>query len=120
MSVVISSEGHCLNSSQVHLLGSSTSPTIEKSHSPSGVWGVGPAERTGKPSTRYWPGGRLASCSVCLRRPRNPREINPSLTLLPPDLWASLDRNPFCIRWHVRSNQVCVPGAVGACKSYDL
>src|SRR5829696_8508837 len=80
MSVVISSEGSPLNSSQVHLLGSSTSPKTEKSHSSKGVRGVGPAERTGKPSTRYCPGGRWASCSGCLRRPRKPREKNPSLT----------------------------------------
>src|SRR5919199_5427395 len=59
MSLVISSEGSCLNSSHVHLLGSSISPTMEKSHSSRGVWGVGPAERTGKPSSRYWPGGSL-------------------------------------------------------------
>src|SRR5919202_843243 len=76
MSVVISSEGNCLNSSHVQRLGSSSSPTIEKSHSSSGVWGVGPAERTGKPSTRYWPGGS-AACSL-LRQPPKPRDINPS------------------------------------------
>src|SRR5215213_10873038 len=79
MSVVISSEGSCLNSSHVHLLGSSTSPTSEKSHSSKGVRGVGPAESTGKPSTRYCPGGRWVFCSGCLRRPRNPQEKNPSL-----------------------------------------
>ena len=32
-------------------------PTIENVHSSSGVCGVGPAERTGKSSVRYWPGG---------------------------------------------------------------
>src|SRR5919199_3097647 len=79
MSLVISSEGSCLNSSHVHLLGSSISPTMEKSHSSRGVWGVGPAERTGKPSSRYWPGGSLSSC--LLRRPKKPREKNPSLML---------------------------------------
>src|SRR5215213_8568402 len=79
ISLVISSEGSCVNSSQVQRLGSSTSPTIEKSHSSSGVWGVGPAERTGKPSSRYWPGGSLSSC--LLRRPKKPREKNPSLML---------------------------------------
>src|SRR5919107_3636496 len=77
ISLVISSEGSCLNSSHVHLLGSSISPTTEKSHSSSGLRGVGPAERTGKPSSRYWPGGRLSSPPVCLRRPRKPREKNP-------------------------------------------
>src|SRR5687767_2295372 len=84
MSFVISSEGSCLNSSQVHLLGSSISPTMEKSHSSRGVWGVGPAERTGKPSSRYWPGGRWSSPPVCLRRPRKPREKNPSAITFPP------------------------------------
>src|SRR5215210_2508218 len=77
MSVVISSEGSARNFSHVHLLGSSTSPTIEKSHSSCGVSGVGPAESTGKPSSRYWPGGSPSSC--LLRRPKKPREKNPSL-----------------------------------------
>src|SRR5919109_4756082 len=77
MSLVISSEGSRLNSSHVHLLGSSTSPTTEKSHSSRGVRGVGPAERTGKPSSRYWPGGSCVSCP--LRRPPKPRDINPAL-----------------------------------------
>src|SRR3712207_1274877 len=77
MSLVASSEGSSLNSSQVHLLGSSISPTTEKSHSSKGVRGVGPAERTGKPVSRYWPGGSLSS-SWLLRRPKNPREKNPS------------------------------------------
>src|SRR5215218_2304016 len=82
MSVVISSEGSARNSSHVHRLGSSISPVIVKSHSSKGVRGVGPAERTGNPSTRYWPGGRRESSSVRLRRPRKPREKNPSL--IPP------------------------------------
>src|ERR671914_22121 len=76
MSVVICSEGSALNSSQLHFLGSSTSPTMEKSHSSRGVRGVGPAERTGKPSSRYCPGGSLSSC--LLRRPKKPLEKNPS------------------------------------------
>src|SRR5215213_11428801 len=78
MSFVISSEGSPLNSSQVHLLGSSISPTMEKSHSSRGVRGVGPAESTGKPSSRYCPGGSWVSCSVRLRRPKKPLEKNPS------------------------------------------
>src|ERR671913_1830415 len=80
MSVVCSSEGSCLNSSQVHLLGSSTSPTTEKSHSSRDVCGVGPAERSGKPSSKYWPGGNVVSWR--LRRPKKPREKNPSPMLL--------------------------------------
>src|SRR5688500_17545371 len=84
MSLVISSERSPLNSSHVHLLGSSTSPTTEKSHSSRGVRGVGPAERTGKPSTRYWPGGTRSSPSARLRLPRKPREMNPPPTNVPP------------------------------------
>src|SRR3954453_4203054 len=76
MSVVISSLGSARNSSNVQRLGSSTWPTIEKSHSSRGVRGVGPAERTGKPSTRYWPGGSFVS--LLLWRPLKPREKNPS------------------------------------------
>src|SRR5215210_943730 len=79
MSLVISSVGSCLNSSHVHRLGSSTSPTMEKSQFFRGVRGVGPAERTGNPSTRYCPGGRPVSPFICLRRPRKPRETNASL-----------------------------------------
>src|SRR5215218_5325157 len=82
MSFVISSEGSCLNSSQVHLLGSSISPTMEKSHSSSGVRGVGPAESARKPSTRYCPGG--SAVSWLLRRPLKPLEKNPSVITFPP------------------------------------
>src|SRR5215211_6269367 len=84
MSLVTSSEGKARNSSHDHVLGPSTSPSIVKSHSSRGVRGVGPAERTGKPSTRYWPGGILTSPSARLRRPRKPREMNPPLTNVPP------------------------------------
>src|ERR687894_3240661 len=77
MSFVIFSEGSWLNSSQVHLLGSSISPTMEKSPSSRGVRGVGPAESTGKPSSRYCPGG--SAVSWLLRRPLKPLEKNPSL-----------------------------------------
>src|ERR671921_1857985 len=82
MSFVISSEGSCLNSSHVHLFGSSISPTMEKSHSSRGVRGVGPAERTGKPSSRYCPGGSVVSW--LLRRPLKPLEKNPSVITFPP------------------------------------
>jgi WhiB family redox-sensing transcriptional regulator len=45
-------------------------------HSASGVRGVGPAERTGKPSVTYCPGGtRSAAPSGTVRRRRNPRKI---------------------------------------------
>src|SRR5687768_10374331 len=84
MCLVVSSEGKARNSSHDHVLVLSTSPSIVKSHSSRGVRGVGPAERTGKPSTRYWPGGTRTSPSACLRRPRKPREMNPPLTNVPP------------------------------------
>src|ERR671932_2477287 len=93
MSVLISSLGSVRNSSHVHRLGSSTSPTIEKSHWSRRVRGVGPAERTGKPSTRYWPGGSCVPCSVGRRRPLKPREMNPSLiAVLPPCLLQTQQR----------------------------
>src|SRR5215208_4140665 len=82
MSFVISSEGSWLNSSQVHLLGSSISPPMEKSHSSIGVRGVGPAESTGKTSSRYCPGG--SAVSWVLRRPKKPLEKNPSVITFPP------------------------------------
>src|SRR5215813_2825070 len=47
------------------------------------VCGVGPAESTGKPRSRYCPGGSLPLVSLCWRRPRNPREKNPSLIVSP-------------------------------------
>src|SRR5712691_10934291 len=63
MSTVTVSLGRARKSSQVQVFRSSPS-TIANVHSSSGVWGVGPAERTGKSSVTYWPGGtRLASAS---------------------------------------------------------
>ena len=44
-----------------------------KLHSSSGVCGVGPAERTGKSSVRYWPGGMRPPSSSASRRPWKPR-----------------------------------------------
>src|SRR4026209_2177989 len=69
MSVVIVSEGRATNSSHGHDTGSSTAPRIVKLHSSNGVWGVGPAERTGKSPVTYCPGGtREGSASGCRRR----------------------------------------------------
>src|SRR5712692_8825093 len=59
---------------------------MEKSQAESCVCGVGPAESTGKPRSRYCPGGSLPLVSLCWRRPRNPREKNPSLIVSPPVL----------------------------------
>src|SRR3712207_1116152 len=109
MSLVISSEGSCLNSSHVHLLGSSISPTMEKSHSPRGVRGVGPAERTGKPSSKYWPGGSVVSW--LLRRPKKPLEKNPSVIA-----FTSLIAYPYTCPceipsiWRVSSSPLPSPG----------
>src|SRR5438093_2553884 len=73
MSFVIVSLGSARNSSQVQRAGCAP-PSIRKSHSSSGVCGVGPAERTGKSSSTYWPGGTRPSGPSLRRRPLNPRE----------------------------------------------
>src|SRR5258708_26593353 len=59
---------------------------MAKSQTESCVCGVGPAESTGKPRSRYCPGGSLPLVSLCWRRPRNPREKNPSLIVSSPAL----------------------------------
>jgi phosphosulfolactate synthase len=68
MSTVIVSLGRSTNSSQLQL----RSP-ISNLHSSSGTRGVGPADNTGKPGVRYWPGGSAASAGDSARRRRNPR-----------------------------------------------
>ena len=73
--VVTCSFGSARNSSHDHDTGLSTRPVMEKVHSSSGVYGVGPAERTGKSSTRYWPGGMRVGSTSLRRRPKKPREI---------------------------------------------
>src|SRR6058998_2965411 len=75
MSTVIVSLGKARNSSQVQRCSSSTSPTIVKSHSSSGVCGVGPAESTGKSSVTYWPGGTRSRGASSRLRPLNPLEM---------------------------------------------
>src|SRR5438045_7005165 len=75
MSTVIVSEGSARNSSQAQRRASSTSPVISKVHSPRGVCGVGPAERTGKLLTVYWPGGRRSPYSASRLLPKKPRVI---------------------------------------------
>src|SRR5258706_10740308 len=67
---------------------------MEKSQAESGVCGVGPAESTGKPRSRYCPGGSLPLVSLCWRRPRNPRAMNPSLIVSPP---APLSLCSYCV-----------------------
>src|SRR5437762_377343 len=75
MSTVKVSAGSSMNSAQLHEIGSSTSPVIEKLHWSSGVCGVGPADSTGKSVVRYWPGGIRLGSATGRRRPVNPREI---------------------------------------------
>src|ERR671933_2829724 len=72
MSRVTVSLGRARNCFHVQLTGSEP-PRIENVHSSSGVCGVGPAERTGKSSVRYCPGGTRSE-GPSRRRPLNPRE----------------------------------------------
>src|SRR5258707_13833001 len=87
MSTVGVSCGKASSSCQVQRFGSFTFPSIEKSHRSRGVCGVGPAESTGKPRSRYCPGGSRPATSPWWRRPRKAREMNPSLMFSPPDLF---------------------------------
>ena len=50
---------------------SPVSLAMVNSQSSRSMLGVGPADRTGKSSTRYWPGG---SSTLGRRRPLNPRD----------------------------------------------
>src|SRR6266852_1638210 len=90
MSTVGVSWGSASSSCQVQRFGSFTFPTIEKSHRSRGVCGVGPADSTGNPRSRYCPGGSLPLWSLVFRRPRNPPEKNPSLMSSPPVLLSLL------------------------------
>jgi hypothetical protein len=53
MSTVTSSAGSAVYSSHVPERASPAAPWIEDAHSSSGVRGVGPADRTGKPRSWY-------------------------------------------------------------------
>src|ERR1700730_4228069 len=75
MSTVPASVGSARNSSQLQRWGLSTSPVMEKSHCSRRVWGVGPAESTGKSSVTYWPGGTREGSATGRRRPVKPRLI---------------------------------------------
>src|SRR5918999_2417803 len=85
MSRVTASLGRARNSSHVQRRGSSPSPTIEKSHWSRGVWGVGPAERTGKSGVTYWPGGTRSLGTSSRRRPLKPRDMIGDIS--PPYRW---------------------------------
>jgi hypothetical protein len=56
MSTVTVSLGSAWNSCHVHEAGE-LPPSIVNVQLPSGVCGVGPADRTGKSCVTYWPGG---------------------------------------------------------------
>src|SRR5260221_11057416 len=57
MSTVTSSAGRAMSSCHDHASGLSTCPLTVKRHLSSGMFGVGPADRTGEPRGPYWPGG---------------------------------------------------------------
>src|SRR5262245_4261312 len=84
MSARTGSRGSARNSSQDQRRGAATAPRTVKSQAPSGVRGVGPAERTGKSGVTYCPGGTRPGGAPSRRRPTKPRETKDGLILLPP------------------------------------
>ena len=73
MSRVILVCGKAMNSSQVQRF-TGRGPTFSvNDQSAVDSRGVGPAERTGKPSVRDWPGGMRSASSDAGRRPVKPR-----------------------------------------------
>src|SRR4029077_13077359 len=72
ISVVMASVGSSRNSFQFHCRMAFFPSSIVNSHCSSGTGAVGPAERTGKSSVRYCPGGSLTSAAP--RRPTKPRD----------------------------------------------
>src|SRR5690242_20655509 len=74
MSTVKVSAGSARISSQVHETVRSTAPSTVNDHWSTGTRGVGPALRTGKSATTYWPGGTRAGSTSRRGRPRKPRE----------------------------------------------
>src|SRR3954451_11852779 len=70
------SNGSASTSSRLQVVGRWTMPSIVSVQSAASMRGVGPAVKTGKSRSRYWPGGiRAASSSGVRRRPVKPREI---------------------------------------------
>src|SRR5678815_5713576 len=76
--------GSLRKSCQVHETFSLTRPSMLNVHLSRGVWGVGPAERTGKSFVRYWPGGMRSFFSPPRRLPTKPRETNRSSDIVAP------------------------------------
>src|SRR5215210_8948253 len=69
------SSGSFRNSWTFHSRGLATKPSTRSDHSSAPMLGVGPAVRTGKPDSAYWPGGRRSARSAGVRRrPAKPRE----------------------------------------------
>src|SRR6516225_9398767 len=77
-STVMFSVGRARNDFQFHRRKTFLPSSIVNSHFSSAMWGVGPAERTGKSVVRYWPGGNFTSATV--RLPKKPREMVPIRT----------------------------------------
>src|SRR5215204_2183391 len=72
MSTVTRVWGSAWNFSQVHLPASDLPSCRARVHLSSGVRGVGPALRTGKPSVTYWPGGIRSAATLARGRPVKP------------------------------------------------
>src|SRR4051812_47217937 len=72
MSLTTSSWGRCVSSDHVQVFRVPPSAVIENVQVDRSAGGVGPADRTGNPRSRYWPGGMRGSVS---RLPRKPREM---------------------------------------------
>src|SRR5690606_5958402 len=84
MSTVGVSAGRAVSSSQVHRWACPSSVSMTNSHRSGGTGGVGPADSTGKPCSRYCPGGSRSPPSP--RRPRKPREMTlMETTTAPPE-----------------------------------
>src|SRR6266516_2863142 len=80
MSTVTGSVGRVRNAAQSQRCRSPVSVVTVSSHSPRSMRGVGPADRTGKSSTRYCPGGSAALGT--LRLPLNPGDTVAIVVLL--------------------------------------
>ena len=77
-STVMFSVGSSRNDFQFHRRKTFVPSSIVNSHFSSAMWGVGPAERTGKSVVSYCPGGSFTSATV--RLPKKPREMVPIRT----------------------------------------
>src|SRR5581483_813746 len=95
---------------------------MEKSQAARGVCGVGPAERTGKPRSRYCPGGMCLCSSPGFRRPRNPRETKPLLifSLLISFLMICLINESLSYESSVRNSALSPSAGVGWVKTPSL